>query len=399
MSESLLSPWACLLAAFLFLYLVQVVWFAGGMRSPCAPPHRPGSAACGPLVSVVVAARDEAGRIGACLADLLAQDWPPDRYEIIVVDDGSTDGTAQVVQCTGGERVLLLTAAAPGCPGSKKAALATGIRRSRGELILTTDAHCRIPPGWIRGLVGHFSPQVGLVAGFSASGTRGSARSPLAGYQAVDFLCLMGCILGSVGRGHPMAASGQSLAYRRAAFEQVGGYGRVAHRASGDDVLLLQLIRRHTPWRVAFAAEPGVRIVHPPCRSWRSLLGQRARWASNAPLQAAYDPLFFAFMGVTFTLSALLVASPVLVLAGALPPAWPAAALAAKVLAEYAFFRRAASRFDRLDLGRWFPLFAVLQPVHVVAAGVAGCLGIFTWKGERHRWGVQRGRARARAGT
>ena len=103
-------------------------------------------------------------------------------------------------------------------PGSKKAALSLGIAEARGEVILATDADCQVGPGWIRGMLAHFADGVGMVIGFSQIGSPAEIKGWRQGYEAVDFTCLMACIWGSAGWGHPMAASGQNLAFLREAF-------------------------------------------------------------------------------------------------------------------------------------------------------------------------------------
>ena len=373
------------LAVCVVVYALGIVWFLSGMRV------REGRNREKPLVSIVIAARDEALNIRACLERFWCQDYPDDRYEVIVVDDGSTDDTAALVREMGREGLTLLSAQeAYGRSGSKKAALSLGIQEARGEVILTTDADCLVAEGWVRGMVEHLDENTGMVVGFSQIGAPGQVQGGEMGYQAVDFLCLMGCILGSVGRGHPMAASGQNLAYRKAVFQQVGGYSRVAHRASGDDVLLLQMVRHSTDWEIAFSASPDTHAIHPPMPTWRSLLQQRSRWASNAPYQLLFDPLFFAYMLVTFALDLLLVLSPVLIAMGGMRFSWTVGGWVVKGLAEFSLFSRAAALFGRRDLRRFFPLWTLVQPFYVVIAGALGCLGIFTWKGQRHRWGRQK---------
>ena len=130
-----------LLAFCALTYLLGACWFVAGMR------RRPGNANAErvQLVSVVVAARDEAAHIASCLRALLAQDYPQDRYEIIVVDDGSTDGTGHIVREFGGETASVRLLRTEGS-GSKKAALSLGIAEARGEVILTTDADCQVGP-------------------------------------------------------------------------------------------------------------------------------------------------------------------------------------------------------------------------------------------------------------
>ena len=161
MPESLLM--SCALA-----YLLGACWFVAGMRRSARSAYaaQPAHAARVRSVSVVVAARDEAAHIASCLRALLAQDYSRELYEIIVVDDGSTDGTGHIVREFSGGSASVRLLRTEG-PGSKKAALSLGIARAQGEVILTTDADCEVAPGWIRGMVSHFADGVGMVIGFS----------------------------------------------------------------------------------------------------------------------------------------------------------------------------------------------------------------------------------------
>ena len=375
-----------LMLGCLLLYAAGACWFARGLRRV----RGAGSSGATPTVSVVVAARDEEANIDRCLSGLRAQDYPKDLFEIIVVDDGSRDATAARVQAVPDVR-LLQTHALLGWTGSKKAALSLGVQAARGELIVTTDADCLVRPGWLRALAAHFEPEVGMVAGLSEVGPRGGACGLRTGYEALDFLVLMGCIGGSIGQGHPMAASGQNLAYRRAVFAAVGGYEGMMHRGSGDDVLLLQRVRRDGRWRIRFACDEEARSTHPPAASLLALLRQRIRWASNAPCQVRLDPLFFGYMAVTYALNALVLLAPVLCLARWLPVPWALGVLAGKWFAEMAMLAQTMAVFGRRELWRYVWLWLLVQPLHVGLAGALGCLGMFRWKGSAHRWGRRLG--------
>ena len=371
-------PFEWFLLVETLLYSIGIVWFICGMR------RRSGAALVRPFISVVVAARNEEAQIVDCLSGLAEQDYPD--YEVVVVDDGSTDSTAvliagwvekdprfKIVELSGG--------------GSKKAALTAAIKEATGEVIATTDADCAVGRGWLSGLAAYLEDGVGMVIGFSQIGMSGEKLGVRGGYEAVDFLNLMACIWGSSGWRHPMAASGQNLLFRRAAYEEVGGYEKVMHRISGDDVLLMQMIRTATQWRIAFASEADSFTVHPPSSSWKSLLNQRARWASNAPLMAQMDPLFYGYMLITYGLSWCVILSPLLVLAGWVQPFLMAAVLGVKWTGESFFFLRANTLGQRYDLGMFLPLYMLLQPLHVALVGGLGALGVFSWKGKRHRWG------------
>lgn len=398
MTDLLLPP--ALLPTGVFLlcaaaYVVGVCWFAHGVGRTVAPPIREDHSST-PPTSVVVAARNEAAGIRSCVQALCQQSYPADRYEVIVVDDDSTDDTAEIVEAlrasmsAAGNPVKLLllrTQDESGGSGSKKIALQLGVDRSQGEIILTTDADCSVPATWVSGMVAAFAADVGMVIGYSQIDMRAEAPGSRHGWEAVDFFHLMSGALGSAVGGHPMAASGQNLGFRKRAFEEVGGYGRVIHRASGDDVLLLQMIRRTGNWRIPFITAPDTFVFHPPSPSLGDLVQKRIRWASNAPCQMRLDPVFFLYLCVVLSLSSILALTPVLLLWGAIDGRWLAVGWTAKTAAELVLHGRAARVFGGVGLIRYFPLWAITQPFYVVTTGILGVLGRFSWKGRSHSRG------------
>jgi cellulose synthase/poly-beta-1,6-N-acetylglucosamine synthase-like glycosyltransferase len=114
-----------------------------------------------PRVSIIVAARNEARRLPARIENLLALDYPPDRREIIVVSDGSTDDTLKVLSHYGG-RVTAL--AAPPC--GKAAALNRGVAHATGDILIFADARQMFAPGALCALVAPLAdPAIGGVTG------------------------------------------------------------------------------------------------------------------------------------------------------------------------------------------------------------------------------------------
>lgn len=113
-----------------------------------------------PFVSVIVPVYNAAATLPGCLEALWQQTYPRDRYELIVVDDGSTDDSAQL-GAAGGARVV-----SEGKLG-KSGARNRGAERARGELLLFTDADCEPIPTWIEKMVAPFQtdPQVAGVKG------------------------------------------------------------------------------------------------------------------------------------------------------------------------------------------------------------------------------------------
>lgn len=111
------------------------------------------------LLSVVVPVLDMADSIGPCLEALVGQSLPADQFEVIVVDNGSTDGTPEVVRRY---PVTLLSESTPGACNARN----TGIRAATGQFIAFTDADCVPTRGWLRQLArASAGPDVDVVAG------------------------------------------------------------------------------------------------------------------------------------------------------------------------------------------------------------------------------------------
>ena len=113
-----------------------------------------------PSVSVIVPAYNEAARIAMSVAALRAQDYPPEKLQIIVVDNGSSDGTYEVLAAM--PDIVALREPRPGSYAARNLAL----KHASGEVVCFTDADCSADADWVRNAVKHLSgPDVGIVAG------------------------------------------------------------------------------------------------------------------------------------------------------------------------------------------------------------------------------------------
>lgn len=119
-----------------------------------------------PSVSVVIAARNEEQSLPAKLANLAAVDYPRDLLEVVIVSDGSTDATADILLATGSGVVPVLLPATAGRSGGKAVALNEGVRRALGEILVFLDARQTVDADAILELVSCFAdPEVGAVSG------------------------------------------------------------------------------------------------------------------------------------------------------------------------------------------------------------------------------------------
>lgn len=368
--------WPDWLLIFLALvYLRQIFQFYRGLFRFQAGQNQAQFA-----VTVIVPARNEAFNIRRCLNSLSRQAYP--NYEILVVDDHSTDATAEIVQQmateTPGVRLLQLQDNTP-CAAPKKHAIAWGIAACSSEIIATIDADCEAPPLWLATLISTFEPTVGMVAGPVIYHKEKNLFEKL---QALEFLGLVTAGAGSLGAGQPIIANGANLAYRRVAFEAVKGFEGIDHLASGDDDLLMQKIAFQTKWQVRFVSGEAIVRTH-PVSTLRQFFTQRIRWASKAKIYKGLSIKFF--LVATYLFYALLFAGLPLALAGKLSPGILLSVLLAKMGMDGCVVRRGAELFRRTDLLRYFFLAEFLQIPYILYVGAWGTLGKVEWKGRSWR--------------
>ncbi|MFO8151139.1 MAG: glycosyltransferase [Trueperaceae bacterium] len=276
-----MSAGLVVLTALVVPYLALMLLIALGMRWPTAPAP---AVRRWPSVDVVVAARDEEVRLPATLAALRALDYPG-VLRVIVVDDRSSDATAQVVRAARlrDPRLSLVEVRRSSRRMAPKVhAVATGVRAGSGEIVLTTDADCVVDPGWARAMVAPFAdPRVVWTLGSVTTRRPGEARGFRERFEAIDWLSLM-LVSRSLSRlGWSLASSANAQAYRRSAFEAVGGFGLAGRAPSGDEDLLAQRLGRLPRTRSVFVDEPAARVITAPMPSWRRLIDQRRRWVSR----------------------------------------------------------------------------------------------------------------------
>ena len=282
-----------LVFAVIYLFSIIIYWagfFYSGKKSFLAQPH----------VSIVIAIKNEISRLPTLLKCLQEQDYPDDLLEIIIVDNGSQDGSYewlidkvdQVPQIK-----VLSTANVATDYKFKKAALSLGIEYASGDVILTTDADCTIKQSWVSSMASCFNENVDVVAGYSAIqyGSKLFER-----IQALDFLMLMAAGKSTINIGLAWACSGQNWAFRKRLFEKVGGYKRIRDRVGGDDSLFLQVLRKETRAAVVFNDSPDSHVTTQPVHGISEFLRQRIRWASEANYMHRFNLSFFTVVIATF---------------------------------------------------------------------------------------------------
>lgn len=216
-----------------------------------------------PRYSVIIPAYQAEATIGACVRALSRQTVPRDRYEIIVVDDGSTDRTADVARLAGADRVLTIP------HGGPSVARNAGVEVARGDILLFTDADCEPFPEWVERMTAPFADS-------QVIGTKGVYRTRqrslvarlvqleyeyryerMARFPTIDFI------------------DTYAAAYRRDVFRRAGGFPTEIKIPSAEDVDLSFRLAR-AGYRLVFVPDAPVWHTHPS--NLKSYLARKARY-------------------------------------------------------------------------------------------------------------------------
>jgi biofilm PGA synthesis N-glycosyltransferase PgaC len=362
----------CILGSYFFFLVILLFgwWRMRGQQTPT-------TAAVNHKISVVVAMRNESDSVSALLNGLLHQDYP--NYEIILVDDHSSDNTKQLIQLykkdhpESAGRVQLMRNHGTG----KKAALTSGVIAATGDIIATTDADALVPPRWLSHINKMFSDEkVHFVMGGVALQQDGTLFSDM---QAIEFSSLIGTTASTAAIGIPTMANGSNMSYRKATFEEVGGYHDNMHIPSGDDEFLLRKISTLHPQSVRFMNEQEVVVRTKTVATWSEFFNQRVRWAGkwryNTSLLTMFTAVYVFLVQLAIAISFLQ-----LPVSGWLPIL---SLLAIRLVLEAILLYNVA-RFSGL---RWnWRAFVVLQvayPFYVLMVSIAAQFMTYTWKDRR----------------
>ncbi len=363
-----------ILGIYVLLLLTLLVGWVRIRRQPMPP-----RTADPTPISVIVAARNEAGNIGSLLDDLGSTAFPADRFEVIVIDDHSTDATAEIVRQAIPNIPQAKFLRLPEGRTGKKAALQLGIEQSRFGVIATTDADCTVSKNWLTCLASYF----GAAATKLVVGPVKITESPsfIDSLQVMEFVSVAGTAAATIGLGHPVMANGANLAFRKETFTEVGGYDDNLAIASGDDEFLLRKVFGKYPGGIRYLNYYEAAITTPPLPTIGGFVSQRIRWAGkwrhNSDWVARALAFFvllsqFSFLG----LIVLSVDNPAL-----------SGLIGLKLLLEGVFIGWVSRFLDRRFDVLAFAVLEILYPFYVLFIGIGSMFLSFQWKGRRYSRG------------
>ncbi|MBU3662342.1 MAG: glycosyltransferase [Bacteroidetes bacterium] len=333
--------------------------------------------------TILIPARNEAKVISDCLNSILTQEYPREKYEIIVIDDHSEDATSLIVKQFISVNPLFnirLIALQEHLPhGNKKEGITLGVSMAKFEHILLTDADCLRGTLWIKSIAQFIQtkPTQMLYAPVFFS-----AENTFEKIQALEFAGLVGIGAAAIQLKNPNMCSAANLMFTKTAFEIVGGYKDNMHLASGDDEFLLHKVFKKYPNEVWFLKDRRTIVSTSPNASLDQLAQQRKRWVSKS---TKYDERYITAILVGAYLFNLSIVVNLIVGIWQAPffyvGIWQ---LFIKTLVEGLFLYQICAFFNDRKLIFLLPLAEPFHILYVLIIGIWANTKPFTWKNRTH---------------
>jgi len=214
-------------------------------------------------VSIIVPAYNEEKTISDCLDSLLSQNYPSDKYEVIVVNDGSTDNTESIVRVFAKEHphVVLISKE----NGGKGSAQNFGLKYARGNLVLITDADAIVPSDWISTMIQELHKADVALGGCYLGLT--AAASSLEKIQNAQYL-----INFKYGGLKGMPGSGINIGFKKAVAHSLGGFN--------EDIksITVDFVKRAQAKGYASGFNPDIAVQTRGTSSLTGFIKQKLRW-------------------------------------------------------------------------------------------------------------------------
>ena len=328
-------------------------------------------------ISILIAARNEGTNIEKLLQSLYNQSFDKEKFEVIIVDDHSTDDTFEISEnfrvLHPEMRLKVLKATGSG----KKQAISQALHAAENELVMVTDADCELPEHWIESMVGYFvQNNLKMLLGPVLLSPANSLFEKL---QVLEHLSLIASTAGSAAIGMPVMCNGANMMYDRQAALDVEKYRTDMKIASGDDMFLMeQIIKHYGSDSVKFLLDNEAIVKTSTMPNLKAFFRQRTRWTSKTKAYTNWKIIATALIVLLFNLSIVFFFA-----AGFFMKVfWVFFVLYVimKTLIDFPILRRITHFMKQQKLLRWmFPL-EFIYPFYVVFTAFSGLFANVKWK-------------------
>ena len=330
------------------------------------------------LVSIIVPFRNEEKNVLNTYSSLTSQNYPKEKFEIIFVNDSSDDNSLQLLEnLPKKENVFIYSVPKDySVNAHKKRAIRFGIEKSKGEVIVTTDADCIHQKDWLKNLLKFMDKETGFISGpveFISSEYLFSKM------QRLEFAGLVITGAGLIGSGNPIICNAANIAYRKIVFDEVGGFTYQMNLSSGDDELLMQKIHRDSGYQIKFALDKNAIVSTEANPTLNDFYHQRKRWASKGLFYG--DHLLLLKLVLIFLFYLSLIVQPILgfVLSTKFFITF-LISLILKISSEYLVLKKGTDLLFETKILNPFFITEILQVPYILVSGFMGMFGNLVWK-------------------
>lgn len=329
--------------------------------------------------TIIVPYRNESQNLPGLLQSLLQLSYPSTLFEVYFVNDASEDDSTAIITHYMKEAhfrySILENQRFSGAP--KKDAILHAVKQGNFPWMVTTDADCTVPRAWLEWydqIIQSKSSKMVCGPVWIDAGERFLEQ-----FQLWDVLAMQAATFSGFGWRRPFLCNGANLAFKASAFFEVNGYEGNNNLASGDDVFLLEKIKRLYPNEIRFVKNPMASVQTKPQNSLKKVLAQRIRWASKT--SKIHDPLSKMIGSVVFLTNMAFILAFVSCFIYPMQIAYFALFLLLKLCVDFVLLATMASFFRRsvVSLSIW--LSHLSYPFMVVWVFVNSWKGSYEWKG------------------
>lgn len=333
--------------------------------------------------TIIVPFRNEAEHLPLLLKSISELNYPKDRFEIIFVDDASSDTSVKLIETFQKKSLLdsILIDNIRKSNAPKKDAITAAVAKAKHEWVITTDADCVLPKYWLDAFDSFI--QSHDTKCIVAPVTYTKVNSFLERFQVLDFLSLQGATIGGFGNKKPFLCNGANLAYKVSFFKGINGFEGNTNISSGDDIFLLEKAIKKKPEQVHYLKNLHATVKTLPEPNLKSLISQRLRWAAKT---SNYSNLFGKFTGiVVLFMNALVLCLLMVTVTGIVHPKILAYTFLIKFCIDFLLIFKTVRFFNQEEHLLSYVLSSIIYPFFCVFIAFASLFKGYEWKGRTFR--------------
>lgn len=365
---------AAISICFLYCCLILALYYGWKQIKPFIATYTDSET----FVSVIIAVRNEEANIKNLVNDIIRQDYPHEKFEVIFVNDSSTDNTPAILKHFKETHKNIFFYSLQQNIFGKKAAISYAVKKAKGNLIISTDGDCSMASKWLSTIVSFYDlykPKMIIAPVFFQH-----EKNIFETLQSLEFSSLIASGAGAAGIHRPIMCNAANLAYEKSIIAETDDSFN-KNFASGDDMFLLHNLKKTDKQNILFLKSTDAVVFTKPQPGLFSFISQRIRWSAKSKGYSDKDSFITALLTffMNFSIIIFLIAgffnSNYFILFGFI--------LLLKTIVEFVFLHSFLSFYKKQKLLVWFVPLQLIYFVYVSFISIFGLFVRVSWKGRK----------------